>query len=200
MDEKQAWQTVLEQLQMEMPRVSFDTWVRDTEAVLYEDGLLTIGVKNAYAREWLESRIASTVSRLLVGIMNRVVDVAFVVDVQEDYLDEDDDDSEKEEKTFSVQSAEAEEKTEQESTEMEFFSLEPDPELDGLVTVVSGYLMRLASEIGAKAAWLFVANVQTFFDAGVRGKDQAAQTVRSIGSTAVVQRSIFSNGAYWRVL
>ena len=27
-----AWQSVLGQLQMEMPRASFDTWVRDTQA------------------------------------------------------------------------------------------------------------------------------------------------------------------------
>jgi chromosomal replication initiator protein len=40
---------------------------------------LTIGVRNAYARDWLESRLASTVSRLLVGIMNASVAVNFIV-------------------------------------------------------------------------------------------------------------------------
>ena len=79
MDANQAWQTVLGQLQMEMPRASYDTWVRDTSPMGYEDGLLTVGVRNAYARDWLESRLASTVSRLLIGIMNRTVDVDFVV-------------------------------------------------------------------------------------------------------------------------
>ena len=79
MDANQAWQTVLGQLQMEMPRASYDTWVRDTQPMNYEDGLLTIAVRNAYARDWLESRLSSTVSRLLIGIMNRTVDVSFVV-------------------------------------------------------------------------------------------------------------------------
>ena len=79
MDANQAWQTVLGQLQMEMPRASYDTWVRDTQPMSYEDGLLTIAVRNAYARDWLESRLSSTVSRLLIGIMNRTVDVSFVV-------------------------------------------------------------------------------------------------------------------------
>jgi chromosomal replication initiator protein len=41
--------------------------------------LFTIGVRNAYARDWLENRLSSTVTRLLMGIMNRTVDVAFVV-------------------------------------------------------------------------------------------------------------------------
>jgi chromosomal replication initiator protein len=79
MDAEQAWQSALGQLQMEMPKASFDTWVRDTQIFSYDDGLFTIGVRNAYARDWLESRLSSTVTRLLMGIMNRTVDVAFIV-------------------------------------------------------------------------------------------------------------------------
>jgi chromosomal replication initiator protein len=79
MDAEQAWQSALGQLQMEMPKASFDTWVRDTQISSYDDGVITIGVRNAYARDWLESRLSSTVTRLLMGILNRTVDVAFVV-------------------------------------------------------------------------------------------------------------------------
>ena len=79
MDAEQAWQSALGQLQMEMPKASFDTWVRDTRLVSYEEGLFTIAVCNAYARDWLESRLASTATRLLMGIMNRSVDVQFIV-------------------------------------------------------------------------------------------------------------------------
>jgi chromosomal replication initiator protein len=78
MNAEQAWQSVLGLLQMEMPRASFDTWVRNTKPVSYQNRILTIGVHNAYARDWLESRLASTVSRLLVGIMNDSVAVTFI--------------------------------------------------------------------------------------------------------------------------
>jgi chromosomal replication initiator protein len=64
---------------MEMPRASFDTWVRDTHPIRYENGLLTVSVHNAYARDWLENRLASTVNRLLIGILNANVSVTFVV-------------------------------------------------------------------------------------------------------------------------
>jgi chromosomal replication initiator protein len=84
MNVEQAWQSVLGQLQMEMPRASFDTWVRDTRPIKYENGLLTISVRNAYARDWLESRLASTVSRLLIGIMDSNVSVNFVVSQSND--------------------------------------------------------------------------------------------------------------------
>ena len=79
MKPEQAWQAALGQLQMEMPKAAFDTWVRDTEMLAYEDGSFIIGVHNAYARDWLQSRLSSTVTRLLTGIMNRTVEVRFVV-------------------------------------------------------------------------------------------------------------------------
>ena len=49
MDAEQAWQSALGQLQMEMPKASFDTWVRDTQVASYVDGLFTVTVHNAYA-------------------------------------------------------------------------------------------------------------------------------------------------------
>jgi chromosomal replication initiator protein len=79
MNADQAWQSVLTQLQMEMPRASYDTWVRDTRPTAYENGIITVGVRNAYARDWLESRLATTVSRLLIGILNSNVAVEFIV-------------------------------------------------------------------------------------------------------------------------
>ncbi len=79
MNAEQAWQAALGQLQIDMPKASFDTWVRDAELVAYEDNVFIIGVPNAYARDWLESRLSSTVSRLLTGIMNRTVSPRFIV-------------------------------------------------------------------------------------------------------------------------
>src|SRR5512143_179991 len=79
MNVDQAWQSVLLQLQSEMPKASYDTWVGETRPVSYENGALTVGVPNAYARDWLESRLSSTVSRLLVGILDSNVAVNFVV-------------------------------------------------------------------------------------------------------------------------
>jgi chromosomal replication initiator protein len=87
MDAVQAWQSAVGQLQMEMPKASFDTWVRDTRIASYVDGLFTVAVRNAYARDWLESRLSSTVKRLLMGIMNRSVDVAFVVHASENSVE-----------------------------------------------------------------------------------------------------------------
>lgn len=79
MKAEQAWQAVLGQLEMEMPKAAYETWVRDAELISYEDGSFVIGVQNAYARDWLHSRLSSTISRLLTGVMNRSVEVRFIV-------------------------------------------------------------------------------------------------------------------------
>jgi chromosomal replication initiator protein len=75
----QAWESVLSQLQSDMPKASFDTWLSEARPIFYENGALTVGVPNAYARDWLESRLSSTISRLLVGILSSNVAVNFVV-------------------------------------------------------------------------------------------------------------------------
>lgn len=75
----QAWQAAVGQLQMEMPKASFDTWVRDALLAAYEDGQFVIAVPNAYARDWLQGRLSSTITRLLSGIMGRTVAVRFIV-------------------------------------------------------------------------------------------------------------------------
>jgi len=79
MKAEQAWQAALGQLQMEMPKAAYDTWVRDTELISQEDGTFIVGVHNAYARDWLESRLSSTIVRILTGMMGRSVEVKFTV-------------------------------------------------------------------------------------------------------------------------
>ena len=79
MKAEQAWQAVLGQLQMDMPKASFDTWVRNAEIVSYEDNVFIIGVPNTYALDWLESRLTSKIKRILCGIMNKTVSLRFIV-------------------------------------------------------------------------------------------------------------------------
>jgi len=74
-----AWQATKAQLQIQMARNPFELWVQDTQAVRYDGNTLTIGVVNEATQAWLESRLTSTVERLLIGILNAEVEVKFVV-------------------------------------------------------------------------------------------------------------------------
>ncbi len=79
MNVQQAWQATLGQLQTEMPKASFDTWVRNARLVRQEEGSVTIGVQNAYARDWLDSRLSSTITRIMAGYLEYPVSVEFKV-------------------------------------------------------------------------------------------------------------------------
>ena len=76
MNAHQAWQAACGQLQMDMNKASYETWVRAAELISFEGDIFTVGVPNAYARDWLESRLTGNVTRLLTGGIGRQVDCA----------------------------------------------------------------------------------------------------------------------------
>ena len=82
MNADQIWRTALGELQLQMTRPTFDTWLKNTRAISYEDGTLIIGTHNAYAKDWLENRLMSIIKRTLTSIVDRTVEVRFVLDVK----------------------------------------------------------------------------------------------------------------------
>ena len=76
---EQVWQAALGELQMQITRATFETWVKDTRVLTYEDGEFIIGVHSAFAKDWLENRLLSTIKRTLSKIMGRSVAVSFTV-------------------------------------------------------------------------------------------------------------------------
>jgi hypothetical protein len=73
-----VWEKTLDQLSLQMAQLTFDTWLRDTRAVGFEDGALVVAVKNEYAPEWL-SRLEATIERTAARVAGQVVGVRFVV-------------------------------------------------------------------------------------------------------------------------
>ncbi len=78
-DPHTIWQTLLSELALQMPSASYNTWVRDTWVIGYEDGEFLIGIPNAYARDWLENRLRSKIKRALSLLVQRSVQVNFRV-------------------------------------------------------------------------------------------------------------------------
>ena len=74
-----AWEASKDQLRMEMSKASYETWVASAEFVDFSDQIFTLGTHNSYGRDWLESRLTSTISRLLSGMVGVAVQVRFAV-------------------------------------------------------------------------------------------------------------------------
>ena len=79
MDAKRIWQAALGELQLQLTKATFDTWLRDTTGIACEDGVFVVGVRNAYAKDWLENRLYAHIARTLASVMNRTIEVRFVV-------------------------------------------------------------------------------------------------------------------------
>jgi len=74
-----VWSAALGELQLQMTQATFDTWLRDSRLVKHEDGTFVIGVKNGYAKDWLEHRLLATIKRTLARITGKTVAVQFIV-------------------------------------------------------------------------------------------------------------------------
>jgi chromosomal replication initiator protein len=73
-----AWPAVLRELQSDMPRATYERWVRDTVLLSARDGIFVVGAQSGYTRDWLESRLTSKIARLLAGICNTSMQIRFM--------------------------------------------------------------------------------------------------------------------------
>jgi len=79
MKPNEVWQAALGELQLQMTRETFTTWLKPTRVISYEDGTLIIGVENGYVKDWLSNRLVTTIQRTVTNIAGRTVEVKFVV-------------------------------------------------------------------------------------------------------------------------
>jgi chromosomal replication initiator protein len=74
----EIWQAALGELQLQMTKATYDTWVKNTELVSHEDGTFIIGTQNTYAVDWLQNRLHATIKRTLAGLVGHSVEVRFI--------------------------------------------------------------------------------------------------------------------------
>ncbi len=79
MDAHQLWQATLGRLQLTLDRPAYDTWVSHTQSISYEDGVLVVGVRSAYAKDWLENRLYAVIQRTTTEVAGRTIAVRFIV-------------------------------------------------------------------------------------------------------------------------
>ena len=75
----QVWQAALGELQLQMTKPTFETWVKPSKVISYEDGEFIIAVPTVFIKDWLEQKLLSSFKRSLAGILGRSVAVTFVV-------------------------------------------------------------------------------------------------------------------------
>ncbi|HEX9017227.1 MAG TPA: chromosomal replication initiator protein DnaA, partial [Chloroflexota bacterium] len=74
-----AWEAALGQLELQMSRANFDTWLKDTFLVGQEGESFVVGVASPFALETLEQRLSPMIRKALSSVVGSPVDVRFVV-------------------------------------------------------------------------------------------------------------------------
>jgi chromosomal replication initiator protein len=79
MDYQQLWSSALSQIELELSRVNFNTWFKNTRVIDYKDGEVTIGVPNEFVKDWLTQKYHKFILRILRTIHEGVRSVVFTV-------------------------------------------------------------------------------------------------------------------------
>jgi hypothetical protein len=72
------WASCLGELQLQMTRATFDTWLRGSRVVEAGDGCLTIAVRDAYAVDWLQNRLLPVIRRTVARHAGGDIRITFV--------------------------------------------------------------------------------------------------------------------------
>lgn len=74
-----AWKATLGQLEMQMTRATFDTWLKGSSVAKHSGTAFVIRVRNDYARDWLTHRLHDTIVRTLSAVLEAPATVSFTV-------------------------------------------------------------------------------------------------------------------------
>ncbi|MBM3257815.1 MAG: chromosomal replication initiator protein DnaA [Candidatus Nealsonbacteria bacterium] len=75
----QIWEAALGVLQLEVNKPNFETWLKFTKGVRFQNNLFVIETPNDFIAEWLKERMSSLIIRTLSGIVGKNVEVDFQV-------------------------------------------------------------------------------------------------------------------------
>ena len=76
---KQIWQAALGELQIELTRPTFETYLKRTTLVSQDGDVYTIGAPSTFVKEWIEERLLQRVQATLSHIVDQPVSVRIVV-------------------------------------------------------------------------------------------------------------------------
>ncbi|MEL7313712.1 MAG: chromosomal replication initiator protein DnaA [Cyanobacteria bacterium J06559_3] len=74
------WQKVLAELQEQLSRPTFETWIKSAQAQSLSETTLVVATPNPFARSWLQKYYLGTIATVVATILGRAVDIRVVVD------------------------------------------------------------------------------------------------------------------------
>ena len=77
---QEIWDTALGELQLQVSRANYRTWLEKTKGLSYQENQLILGVPNTFVAEYLDKNLRSLIEKTLMGVTQSEVKVGFTVD------------------------------------------------------------------------------------------------------------------------
>ena len=77
----EVWRATLGELQLQLPRNTFDTWLKPTEGISYQNSQFVVEVPTPFAVAWLERRMYQSIQRTVEKVTGGPAEIQFQVKV-----------------------------------------------------------------------------------------------------------------------
>ncbi len=77
---QEIWDTALGELQLQVSKANYRTWLEKSRGLSYQDNHIILGVPNTFVAEYLDKNLRSLIEKTLIGILQSDVQVSFTVD------------------------------------------------------------------------------------------------------------------------
>jgi hypothetical protein len=188
---EKAWQAAVANLELDMSRATFSTWVKPTHLMEFSDDTFVIGCINTYGQDWLTDRLTTTLQQFLTGVLNREAKVSFVVCEQE--VDDEED--------LAQEENQDQEDDEENPLELDIhyssirnILLEP-----GRVVRLPAYNLRWLPYVGSQVIFLVMALWQEYYLASGR-KGRKGSCKVSVRAERICQWAGISRAQFFRLL
>lgn len=76
---EELWGQVLKEMEKQVSKPSFETWLKSTKLLSYKQDTLTIAAPNSFARDWLEIHYVHQIAAILHELTGKEAMISFVV-------------------------------------------------------------------------------------------------------------------------
>lgn len=76
---EELWGRVLAEMEKQVSKPSFETWLKSTKLLSYKQDTLTIAAPNSFARDWLENHYVHQIAAILHDLTGKEAMISFIV-------------------------------------------------------------------------------------------------------------------------
>ena len=79
LDNKKLWDSALNEIELSLSKANFGTWFKNTHIIKDEEGVIYIGVPNAFVRDWLMTKYHKFILKALREIEEGVRSIEYII-------------------------------------------------------------------------------------------------------------------------